>query len=204
MYKILIGMSVVIVLLTSGCSSKSEPVVTKKPVKKPKIICNKKCTKKIYLKAPKAPKKVTIKDREPQYLKYRTISHTRATSINTDTIEQIVVKLSNQLEKNNQVKNLKNSNLSISPFVYLNKTKDNSRFPKVLHDSLVHEMQKRAYKIFNNKKNISMKGIDFILIGDYVKLNKGMLINAKIVNAKTNIIISTAQILIPSRELKRL
>jgi len=195
MRKKLIVLSTLTSFLFIGCSSTPEPVVEQTPKETTKI-CVKQAPPKIFVKHTKIQKKPLYRDMQLQYPK---VLYTKSTSINTDTIDNILKNLTEQLEKNSSNKSLKDFHLFVSPLKSLDNSDDNSHFRSIFQEKLVHEMQKKGYKVYNNQKNIF-----FTLVGTCIKLNKGMLVSVKVIHNKTNGVLSTAQVLIPSRELKRL
>ena len=150
MRKKLIVLSALTSFLFIGCSSTPEPVVesTQKEVTK---ICVKQAPPKIFIKHTKVQTKPHFQDMQLQYPK---VLYTKSTSLNTDTVENILTDLTEQLEKNSSNKNLKDFQLFVSPLKGLDSSEDYSHFLNVFHEKLVHQMQKKGYQVYNNQKNI--------------------------------------------------
>jgi len=195
----ILGFSALALLLLTACSSKEKPVVEKE---KPKP-CIKQCCTKIYIKSGKSSVKHSTESQGQLY--YPKVIYTKPTSVNTETISIVVQKLVEQLEKNNTIANLKEFPMMVVPFSSTDNVKQDEKFSGVLHEKFLHELQVKTYQVLENKtKNEQAKPIEYKVSGSYMPLEKGMLVNAKIINQKTNVIISSAQVLIPTRELKKL
>lgn len=195
MKKILLTLGVMLLLFTTGCSSKKESVVVEKEKE-----CVKKHYTKVYIKHVKNPH---AQGQGSYQLYYPKVSHTKSTGVNTKAMEEVVFKLVNQLEKNNIIANVKEFHLELTSFHSVDELKENPRFSRLLYENLLHEVQTRKYQLIENK-TYTAKNIDFKIVGNYMKLNTGMLVNAKMINTKTNVIISTGQVTIPLRELRKL
>lgn len=140
------------------------------------------------------------------------------------TVNQLISALSNQLTQNKDFINIEESKIAITSFVCLDNFKSVSRLSNILSENLIHEMQVRGYKIIDfktmNNIHIDNKGdflfsrdisklrtdlnIDYALTGTYVKYKSGIVVNARIVDLKTHIVYSSAQIFIPKRVIKRI
>jgi len=140
------------------------------------------------------------------------------------TINRLVSSLSSQLTQNKNFVNINDSAIAITSFVCLDNLKATSRLSNILSESLIHEMQVRGYKVIDfktmDKIKIDSRGdflfsrditklrnelnIDYALTGTYVKYRKGTVINARIIDLKTHVVLSSAQDLIPTRVVKRI
>ena len=139
-------------------------------------------------------------------------------------VNRLVSNLSDQLTLNKDFKNIQKSTIAITSFVCLDNFKATSRLSNILSENLIHEMQVRGFKIidFKTMQNIKIdsKGdflfsrevsklrtslnIDYALTGTYVEYKSGLVVNARIINLKNHIIVSSAQIFIPKRVARRI
>jgi len=139
-------------------------------------------------------------------------------------INQLVSALSNQLTQNKNFQDIEKSAIAITSFVCLDDFTAKSRLSNILSENLIHEMQVRGYKVIDFKTmdtiKIDTKGdflfsrdvtklrkrlsIDYALTGTYIKYRNGTVVNARIIDLKTHIVLSSAQILIPQRLEKRI
>lgn len=146
------------------------------------------------------------------------------TSSDAGTVNKLVSALSNQLTKNKNFASIENSSIAITSFVSLEDFKATSRLSNILSENLIHEMQVRGYKVIDfktmDKIKIDERGdflfsrdiaklrktlnIDYALTGTYVKYRNGTVVNARIICLKTHVVLSSAQILIPRRVVKRI
>jgi len=147
-------------------------------------------------------------------------------SINQDSaiMNQVVSAMADQLTQNKNFVNIEKNTIAITSFVNLDNIKATSRLGHILSENFIHEMQVRGYKIIDfktmNKIKIDSNGdflfsrdisklrttlnVDYALTGTYVKYRTGIVVNARIISLKTHIVLSTAQILIPRRVVKRI
>jgi TolB-like protein len=140
------------------------------------------------------------------------------------TVNKLVSNLADQLTLNKDFKDIQKSAIAITSFVCLDNFKATSRMSNILSENLIHEMQVRGFKIidFKTMENIKIdaKGdflfsrdvaklrtslnLDYALTGTYVEYRSGFVVNARVIDLKTHIIVSTAQIFIPKRVAKRI
>ena len=148
-------------------------------------------------------------------------SRTHALS-DAGVINYVVSKLSDQLTNNKDFSEVNGSSIAITSFVSLEDFKATSRLSKILSENFIHEMQVRGYKVVDfktmDKIKVDEKGdflfsrniaklrktlhIDYALTGTCVKYRKGTVVNARIIDLKTHIVLSSAQILIPRHIVK--
>lgn len=139
-------------------------------------------------------------------------------------INKIVNALANQLTQNKNFENIQDPTIAVTSFVCLDNFKPTTRLSNILSEGLIHDMQVRGYKIIDFKTmdniKIDSKGdflfsrdikklrtalnIDYALTGTYVKYKSGTVVNARIINLKNHIILSTAQIFVPKQVMKRI
>jgi len=154
---------------------------------------------------------------------YAQVRHVTTSNNDASVINELVSSISSQLTKNKNFKNLQESAIAITSFVSLDNLKATSRLSNILSENLIHEMQVRGYKVIDfktmEKIKIDSRGdflfsrdvaklrselnIDYALTGTYVKYRSGTVVNARIIDLKTHIVLSSAQVLIPTRVVKR-
>ena len=139
-------------------------------------------------------------------------------------MNQLMSAIAGQLTQNKNFKDVQNSAIAITSFVSLDDLKSTSRLSTLIPENLIHEMQVRGYKVIDFKTMDTIKinnsgdflfsrdveklrknlNIDYALTGTYAKYRTGTVVNARIICLKTHIVLSSAQILIPSRVVKRI
>ena len=147
-------------------------------------------------------------------------------SLNSDagTMNYLVSALSDQLTQNKNFTDIEKSAIAITSFVSLDNLKSTSRLSNILSENLIHEMQIRGYKVIDfktmNEIKIDARGdflfsrdvsklrkslnVDYALTGTYIEYRKGTVVNARIINLKTHVVLSSAQIMIPRRVAKHI
>jgi len=150
---------------------------------------------------------------------YSNSSHNDATTIN-----KIVSALSNQLTQNKDFINIQESSIAITSFVCLDNFKATSRLSNILSENLIHEMQVRGYRVIDFKTmgniQVDSKGdflfsrnieklknslnVNYALTGTYFKYKSGTVVNARIIELTTHVVLSTAQVFIPKRVIKNI
>lgn len=139
-------------------------------------------------------------------------------------INKIVNALANQLTQNKNFENIQDPTIAVTSFVCLDNFQPTTRLSNILSEGLIHDMQVRGYKIIDFKTmdniKIDSKGdflfsrdvsklrkvlnIDYALTGTYVKYKSGTVVNARIINLKNHIILSSAQIFVPKQIMKHI
>jgi TolB-like protein len=152
------------------------------------------------------------------------VRYINTTNSDAGTVNQLVGALSDQLTQNKNFKDIEKAAIAVTSFVCLDDFKAKSRLSNILSENLIHEMQVRGYKVIDFKImdtiQIDAQGdflfsrdvaklrkslnIDYALTGTYVKYKNGTVVNARIIDLKTHVVLSSAQILIPSRVEKRI
>jgi len=127
-----------------------------------------------------------------------------------------IIFLADQLLRNMDV-DQKEYPVIVTTFVNLNNFKETSDLGRLLKENLVHELQIRGWKVIDinympkikiNKngefvltrdmKNLVKKyKVASILVGTYAIADNAVIVNARIINAKNGIILSTGQFEIP-------
>ncbi len=154
-----------------------------------------------------------------EHVKYVNSSYTDAGKIN-----QLVSSMSDQLTLNKNFTNISAPVIAITSFVCLEDFGVTTRLSNILSENFIHEMQVRGYKVIDfkmmEKIKIDKKGdflfsrdveklrktlnINYALTGTYTDYRDGTVINARIINLKTHIVLSTAQVFIPKQTLRRI
>ncbi len=149
--------------------------------------------------------------------------HVRASNNDAIAINRVVSSLSEQLTQNKNFENIQNSAIAITSFVDLDNLKITSRLSNILSENLIHEMQVRGYKVIDFKTMEKIKidssgdflfsrdvtklrkelNINYALTGTYVRYRSATVVNARIIDLKTHVVLSSAQVLIPTRIVKR-
>lgn len=145
------------------------------------------------------------------------------TEYNTaNEVNKVVKFLSEQLWKNENQKNTITSTIAITSFVNMENLKETNKLGNYISESLMHDMQIRGYRIIDFKLMPNIKvnkqgdyiysressqlaqnlSANYILTGTYTNFKEGCTINARLVNPKTQIVESSAQVFIPKKLLK--
>jgi TolB-like protein len=137
-------------------------------------------------------------------------------------INQLVKFLADQLSANKDFKNIQQSSIAIASFVNMENIKETNKLGNLISENLIHDMQVRGYRVVDFKMmptlRVGKKGdyvysrnadqlskslnINYVLSGTYTTLNDGCTINARLVNMKTKVVVSTAQAFIDKKTLQ--
>jgi len=127
-----------------------------------------------------------------------------------------IIFLADQLLRNIDVDQRKYP-VIVTTFVNLNNFKETSDLGRLLKENLVHELQVRGWKVIDinympkikvnkngefvltrNMRKLAKKyKVSSILVGTYAIADNALIVNARVINAKNGIIISTGQFEIP-------
>jgi TolB-like protein len=139
-------------------------------------------------------------------------------------VNRLVSHISDQLTMNKNFINIKSPIIAITTFVCLDNFKITTRLSNILSENLIHEMQVRGYQVIDFKMMKSIKinkdgdflfsrnieklrknlNINYALTGTYTEYKDGTVVNARIINLKTHIVLSTAQVFIPKHTARRI
>ena len=127
-------------------------------------------------------------------------------------LNNYIASLAKQLTLNKTFKNTKDSRTIISTFVSLDDYKSFSKLSYILSENLIYEMQIRGFTIVDsvltnliNTQNIKQDdNIAYVLSGTYIKFKDGTQVNARIIERKTNAIVSSAKVFIPKQIFRQL
>ena len=139
-------------------------------------------------------------------------------------VNQLVSTISDQLTQNKNFQNIRKSAIAITSFVSLDNMKATERLSYIISENLIHEMQVRGYKVIDfkvmNQIKVAKDGdfifsrdvsklrttlnVDYALTGTYIQYRRGTVVNARIIDLKTHVVLSSAQILIPRNLLRHI
>ncbi len=134
----------------------------------------------------------------------------------------IASSIAEQLSQNKDFGNLQETPIAILSIVDMNDFKKTSPITKRISENLIHEMHVRGYKVVDYKamsqieidkngdylfsraiKDLkNQRTITYALSGTYANYKDGMAINCRIIDIKTSLVLSTAQVFVPRKVLK--
>lgn len=121
-------------------------------------------------------------------------------------IRRLVQNIAKQLNQVKGFQKLEKSSIVIRPFISLDDLHTTLRLSNILSESLLHEMQGYGHTL-KLSTGVEVKKLfkeKYALIGTYIEYKSATVVNAKIVDLKTGLVLSTAQASIPSRIIKRI
>jgi TolB-like protein len=154
----------------------------------------------------------------------QTVEYAESSYNDADMVNQLVSDLSQQLTVNKNFISIKDPIIAITSFVRLENFKTTTRLSSILSENLINEMQVRGFKVVDFKMmtsiNIDKNGdfifsrnieklrknlnINYALTGTYTVYKDGTVFNARIVNLRTHIVLSTAQVFVPKQTIRRI
>jgi len=137
-------------------------------------------------------------------------------------VNRIASSIAEQLGQNKNFDNFEDTPIAIMSIVDLNNFKKTSPIAKRISENLIHEMHVRGYKVVDYKAMCKIeidnngdyvfsraiadlqnqRSIVYALSGTYTNYKDGMAINIRIIDIKTSIVLSTAQVFVPKKVLK--
>ena len=140
------------------------------------------------------------------------------------TLNQVTTFMANQLANNRDIKNVSDSRIAVASFVNLNNLDETNKLGMELAENMMHEMHVRGFGVVDFKTREALKvkaNGDFVFSRDINELKKqynihyflsgtisrnvdGAVINARLVQADTSLVVSTAQAFLGSRDLQRI
>ena len=140
------------------------------------------------------------------------------------TLNQVSTFLANQLAHNRDIKNVSDSRVAVASFVSINNLDETNQLGIELAENLMHEMHVRGFGVVDFKTREALKVRptgDFVFSRDINELRKqynihyflsgtisrnadGAVINARLVQADTSLVVSTAQSFLSQRDLQRI
>ena len=139
-------------------------------------------------------------------------------------LNTIASSIAEQLGQNKDFTKMQETPMAILSIVDMNDFKKTSPAAKRISENLIHEMQVRGYKVIDykamNQIEIDKNG-EYVfsramkdlknqrvatcaLSGTYAKYKDGMVINCRIIDIKTSIVLSTAQVFVPRKVLRKI
>lgn len=140
------------------------------------------------------------------------------------TLNQISSFLANQLAHNRNLKNVSDSRIAVASFVDMNNLEETSKLGMALAENMMHEMHVRGFGVvdFKTRENLHVKqsgdfvfsrnlselrkqyNIHYFLSGTVNRSPDGAVINARLVQADSGLVVSTAQGFVNYRDLQRI
>ncbi len=132
-------------------------------------------------------------------------------------VNKIASALADQLAQNKDFANIKDTPIAITSIVNIENLQKTDKFGNVIAENLIHEMQIRGFRVVDYKTMPNIKigkdgdfvfsrivselkkrqKINYVLSGTYTKYRTGIAINCRIIDIKSNVVKSTAQIFVP-------
>ncbi len=132
-------------------------------------------------------------------------------------INQIVSAIADQLAQNKDFANIKDTPIAITSIVNIENLQKTDKLGNVIAENLIHEMQVRGFRVVDYKTMPNIKigkdgdfifsrivkelkrkqKINYVLSGTYTKYRTGIAVNCRIIDIRTNVVKSTAQVFIP-------
>jgi TolB-like protein len=149
----------------------------------------------------------------------RHIRQNRASDLN-ETINFIA----QQLSQNKDLVNISGTNIAVTSFLNIQKLNETNVLGNIISENLMHALQIRGFRVVDykamknifvgkkgdyalsrDKKNLpDTQDISYVLSGTYTKFKNGYNINARIIDMKTKVLLSSAQAFIDKSVLKDL
>lgn len=140
------------------------------------------------------------------------------------TLNNLATFLGEQLVHNRDLINLKESRIAVTSFVGLENLRETNKIGLSLAELLMHKMQLSGFKVVDfkamgaivvapngdyvfSRNPADLKNeynIHYFLTGTLTKTYEGIVINARLIDAKTSLIASSAQGFIPARDARKL
>ena len=137
-------------------------------------------------------------------------------------VNRIASSISEQLGQNKNFDNFENTPIAIMSIVDMNDFKRTTPVAKRISENLIHELHVRGYKVVDYKamsqieidtngdyvfsraiKDLqNQRTIVYALSGTYTNYKDGMAVNVRVLDIKTSIVLSTAQVFVPKKVLK--
>ena len=129
---------------------------------------------------------------------------------------QFAYMLVDQLTDNRNFVDARRSAIIITPFVSIDSLTSKSRLSRILNETLITEMQVRGYEVIDistanlckskktsdfmsncNVKKLEKKyNANYALVGNYAEDKRGLVLNARIISLKTNLVVSSANLVV--------
>ena len=132
--------------------------------------------------------------------------------------------LADQLAQNRDLKNVSQSRVAVTSFVNLQALKETNKIGLLLSENMIHDFQVRGFPVVDFKTlpfiQVTPTGdfifsrrvdelrseynINYFLTGTYTNNSDGVVINARLLDARSALVVSTAQAFIPAKDAARL
>lgn len=137
-------------------------------------------------------------------------------------VNRIASSIAEQLGQNKNFDNFENTPIAIMSIVDMNDFKKTTPVARRISENLIHELHVRGYKVVDYKamsqieidtngdyvfsraiKDLqNQRTIVYALSGTYTNYKDGMAVNVRVLDIKTSIVLSTAQVFVPKKVLK--
>lgn len=142
----------------------------------------------------------------------------------SNTLSHVATFLADQLTNNRNLKNVTDSRVAVASFVNLNKIDETDTLGMTLAENLMHEMHIRGFGVVDFKTMQELRvrpqgdfvfsrdlgdikpqhNIHYFLSGTITRNSDGAVINARLIQADSSLVVSTAQSYIPRNNLSRI
>jgi TolB-like protein len=132
--------------------------------------------------------------------------------------------LTEQLTHNRDLNNIAESRIAVTSFVNLENLRETNKIGLSLSELLIHKLQISGFKVVDfkamgeivilptgdfvfSRNPADLKNeynIHYFLTGTLTKTLEGIVVNARLVNARTSLVASSAQAFIPARDARKL
>lgn len=139
------------------------------------------------------------------------------------TLNQVISFLGSQLANNRNIPNVAETRIAVGSFVDLSHLDETDKLGMVVAENLMHEMHVRGFGVVDFKTRDSLKvrpagdfvfsrdiadlkrsyNIHYFLAGTISRNADGVVINARLIQTDTSLVVSTAQGFIANRNLDR-
>ncbi len=139
-------------------------------------------------------------------------------------LNKLATFLTDQLTHNRDQISIKDSRVAVTSFVNLDNLRETNKIGAALAELLMHKLQISGFKVVDFKATgmivVSPSGdyvfsrnpadlrneynIHYFLSGTLTKTQEGVVVNARLIDAKSSLVVSSAQGFIPSRDARKL
>ena len=141
-----------------------------------------------------------------------------------NNLNRLATFLTEQLTHNRDLANLQESRVAVTSFVNIENVRETNKIGLSLAELLIHKLQLSGFQVVDYKTMnaimITQNGdyvfsrnpaelkneynIHYFLTGTLTKTLEGIVVNARLIDAKTSVVASSAQAFIPARDARRL
>ncbi len=139
----------------------------------------------------------------------------------SNTLNQVSSFLATQLARNRDIKNVSDSRIAVASFVNMSSLDETDRLGMTLAENLMHEMYVRGFGVVDFKARDHVKvrsngdfvfsrdvaelrrnhNIHYFLAGTLARNGDGIVINARLIQADSGIVVSSGQAFLNNRDL---